>query len=82
MRRCVDSKRMKTRLRDDKSDLELFKQSFRQKDTSFLRAGTYHFTIPATVEKKYRLLNAGRADAVKRSVQHLWRGFLRFSVVR
>ena len=72
----ADSKRVKTRLRDDKSDLELFKQSFRQKDTSFLRAGTYHFSVPPAVEKKYRLLNSGRADAVKRSMQHLWRGFL------
>lgn len=71
----VDSKRMKSRLRDAKSDLELFKLSLRQKDTSFLRAGTYHFSLPSTLTKKYQLLNSGRAAAVKRSMQHLWKGY-------
>lgn len=66
---------MKTRLRDDKSDLELFKQSFRQKDRAFLRAGSYHFSVPRAVAKKYGVLNAGRAEAVRRSMQHLWRGW-------
>lgn len=70
-----NSKRMKSRLRDAKSDLELFKLSLRQKDTSFLRAGTYHFSLPSTLTKKYQLLNSGRAAAVKRSMQHLWKGY-------
>lgn len=76
-----DSDRRKSRLRNDKSQLEIFKQSLRNKDINFLKAGQYHFSLPSHLEKHYRVLNEGRAAAVKRSMQHLWKGWILVSVL-
>ena len=71
-----DTERRKSRLRNDQSQLEIFKQSLRNKDTRFLKTGQYHFSLPSHLEKHYRVLNDGRAAAVKRSMEHLWKKFI------
>lgn len=69
----VDSKRLRTRLRNAASDMDLFRQSLRMKDVSRLKAGTYHFSLPNSMAKKYAVLNTARASAVKRAMQFVWK---------
>ena len=73
----IDTERRKSRLRNDQSELEIFKQSLRNKDTRFLKTGQYHFSLPSHLEKHYHVLNEGRAAAVKRSMEHLWKKYIK-----
>ena len=66
---------MKKRLRDDMSELELFKQGLKKKEPAFLKKGQYHFSLPSHMSRKYTLLNSIRAGAVKKAMQFIWKKY-------
>ena len=69
----VDSKRVRSRLRNGVSDMDLFRNSLREKDISHLKSGKYHFSLPSSLERKYSVVNTARADRVRRAMQFVWK---------
>ena len=54
--------------------MELFLASLNHKDATFLKGGSYHFRIPAGLEKEWDALVEERQRAVKQAMEHFWAG--------
>ena len=75
----LDTNTQKRRMRNNKKDIDIFINSLRNKDTVFLKGGSYHFRIPENVAKDWEVVCSTRIKEVKEAFQYFWKNYKQYA---